>query len=327
MRRMVIGLLLAGLVLPASARADGGPVTALQGGAGVRVPGRAARYVALGTSGPRTVLERLVHGQVDWWVTLHGRLGVPGAAGDGTATGLSADGRTLVLSVLPRRYPPRRTELVVLGMRRRYGGAHVRARLALPGFFTVDAVSPDGRRLYLIHYTHPNDVLRYEVRAYDVAARRLAPEPIVDPREPDEKMQGSPVTRVMSSDARWAYTLYIRQKGAPFIHALDTTAGTAACIDLDGVSEADAAALRLVPPRGGRPLTVARASGRPVKLVDPRTVAVSDPGAPVAPRRPASRHAAPADGGGLPWGAGAALLAAIALLGLTTRAARARSAA
>jgi hypothetical protein len=326
MRRMAIALLAAGLALPAAARADGGPVTAMQGGAGAGAPGRAARYVALGTSGPATVLERLVRGQVDWWQTLPGRLGVPAAAGDGTQTGLSADGRTLVLAELWRRYPPRRTQLVVLRIRR-YGSLHVRARLALPGFFTVDAISPDGRRLYLIHYTHPNDVLRYEVRAYDVAARRLVTDPIVDPREPDEKMQGSPVTRVMSPDGRWAYTLYLRQRGAPFIHALDTAAGTAACIDLDGVSEADAATLRLLAPRAGRPLTVTRTSGRPVKLVDPRTFAVSDPAAPAPPRRPAARHAGPPDGGGLPWGPGAALLAAIALLGLTTRAARARSAA
>jgi len=67
------------------------------------------------------------------------------------------------------------------------------------------------------------------VRAYDLAARRLLPEPVVDPREPGEKMQGLPMTRATSADGRFAYTLYERPRGAPFIHALDTVRGSAAC--------------------------------------------------------------------------------------------------
>jgi hypothetical protein len=318
MRRLAVLLMTAGLALPAAARAAGGPAPAIQGGAGVGAPGQPGRYVAVTASASTTVLERVVNGQVDWWQTLHGSLGVPAAAGDGTATGLSADGRTLVLSELSRRYPPRRTRLVVLDVRRY--NARVRDRVSLPGFFTVDAISPDGRRLYLIHYTHGNDLLRYEVRAYDLPRHRLLAKPIVDPREPDEKMLGTPVTRVMSRDGRWAYTLYARPQDAPFIHALDTRAGTAACIDLDGVAASDATTLRLTPPAGGRPLVVATASGHPVKLVDPRTFAVSDPGPPATPRKPAARHAASGDdGGGLPWGVGVALLAGLAALGLTAR--------
>jgi hypothetical protein len=322
MRRMAIVLLAAGLAVPAVARADGGPVGPVQGGAGVGAPGSPTRYLTVTVPG-WTVLERVGEHGVDSWQTLRGQFGVPGAAFDGSTTGLSADGRTLVLAGFPRRYPPRRTPLLVLRLKR--FGAHVRERLSLPGWFTVDAISPGGRRLYLIHYTHPNDVLRYEVRAYDLRARRLLPTPIVDPREPDEKMQGQPYARVTSADGRWAYTLYARAEGAPFIHALDTRAGTAACIDLDGLANPGDAGLRLRPPRGDGPLVVADKAG-PVKLVDRRTFTVSNPTA--KPRRAAPRHASPPNGGGgPPWGAGAALLAAVALLGLTTRAARARSAA
>ena len=45
-------------------------------------------------------------------------------------------------------------------------------------------------------------------------------------------MGGEPVTRATSSDGRWAYTLYARQKREPFVHALDTVRQEAFCIDL-----------------------------------------------------------------------------------------------
>jgi hypothetical protein len=322
MRCMAIVLVAAGLMVPGVAWADGGPVSPVEGGSGVGVPGSSVRYLTVNVPG-WTILERVDKHGVESWQNLKGLFGVPGAAFDRSTTGLSADGRTLVLAGYARHYPPRRTRLLVLRLKR--FGAHVSARLTIRGWFTVDAISPDGRRLYLIHYTHPNDILRYEVRAYDLPGRRLLAEPIVDPREPDEKMQGQPQARVMSADGRWAYTLYSRPAGAPFIHALDTRAGTAVCIDLDGLTNPGDGAMRLIPPRGDGPLVVAY-SGGPVKLVDRKTFAVSDP--PAKLRRPTPRQtASPDHGGGPPWGAGAALLAAIALLGLTTRAARARSAA
>jgi hypothetical protein len=69
------------------------------------------------------------------------------------------------------------------------------------------------------------------VRALDPASGRLLPGPIVDPEEPDERMQGSPVSRVSSPDGRWAYTLYTGSKER-FVHALDTVRGRAVCVDL-----------------------------------------------------------------------------------------------
>ena len=171
-----------------------------------------------------------------------------------------------------------------------------RARIALPGWFTVDAISPTGRWLYLIHYPSANTTNRYEVRAYDLVDRRLVAKPVIDPREPDEAMQGFPMTRAVSADGRWAYTLYDRGSGAPFIHALDTTGRTAACIDLPGLTGADLSGMRLVVGRGT--LSVVGPHG-PVALVDTRTRAVRPPAA-ARPPAPARGAAAPAHGD-RPW--------------------------
>jgi hypothetical protein len=150
---------------------------------------------------------------------------------DGSQTGLSADGTTLVLVKSSRVYPPRRTDLLVLHAQ----GLQTKDRVSLKGFSSVDAISPDGRWVYLTHYTRPNrDINAYEVRAYDLQRHRMDPKPIVDPREPDEKMTGQPVTRTMSADGRWAYTLYSADE--PFVHALDTEKKVAYCIDLEGVT-------------------------------------------------------------------------------------------
>jgi hypothetical protein len=65
-----------------------------------------------------------------------------------------------------------------------------------------------------------------------VKARRLLPRAIVDKREPDEVMAGAPVSRTVSAEGRWAYTLYARQGAPPFVHALDTVDRSAFCIDL-----------------------------------------------------------------------------------------------
>ena len=143
--------------------------------------------------------------------------------------------------------------------------------VALRGDFSFDALSPDGRLLYLIHYLSRRDPTRYEVRAYDVPAGRLLPAPIVDPREADERMRGLPITRVASADGRWHYTLYDGAGSHPFIHALDTVGRTAVCIDLDGIAgRQDLYDLRLGL-RGRRGLAVL-AAGEPLARGGPRDV-------------------------------------------------------
>jgi hypothetical protein len=126
-------------------------------------------------------------------------------------------------------------------------------------------------------------------------------------------MQGVPVTRVMSADGRWAYTLYQSLDGVPFIHALDTAGRTAACIDLDDLTNDELSEARLV--LAGGTLRVDGPAG-PLALVDTRTFAVR---APAPPRAAAPAPAAPAParddaGGGVPWEL--TLLAFVPLVGL-----------
>jgi hypothetical protein len=230
--------------------------------------------------------------------TIRGRWAVAPVTLDGATTGLSANGRVLVLVRPERRYPPTKTRLAVLDAR----SLAVRREIPFAGFFTLDAVSPDGHWAYLIQYTS-EDLLDYRVRALDTATGRIAARDVVDPRSPGEQMGGLPMTRAMSHDGRWAYTLYGGGEEA-FIHALDTAGRTAACIDLDMLApDSDLAGYRLrVSGDGGR-IDVRAPDRSLVATVDPRTFAVSEPGQRPEPAAPATRHAStePSDGSGFPW--------------------------
>jgi hypothetical protein len=234
----LIALLLAAL-LPAAASGAGG---GLVGGTPSFVD-PPYRYVALTphTRHPLTVIERidLRDSTVDRWWYLRGSYYLPAVAVDGSAGGISRNG-ILVLSDSPRSYPPRRSRFAILDTRlflshpsrNEEAPRHAIARFGLRGAWSFDGISPDGSRIYLIHsFFRHREVSRYEVRALDAVSGRLLPGPIVDPEEPDERMQGSPVTRVSSRDGRWAYTLYTGSRER-FVHALDTVRGEAVCIDL-----------------------------------------------------------------------------------------------
>jgi hypothetical protein len=60
--------------------------------------------------------------------------------------------------------------------------------------FSVDAISPDGRSLYVIEYPG-EDLLDYHVRVLDTRTGRRDPRAVVDPRKPDEQMGGMPKWR------------------------------------------------------------------------------------------------------------------------------------
>jgi hypothetical protein len=184
------------------------------------------------TVGRQTVVEatRRGGGQIVRSNAFPGTWTIPAVAYDGSASGLSADRRSLVLIEPRTSFPRAETKLLVLAARRLLSTGVIR----LDGDYSFDAVSPNGSRIFLIHYLSVVDPTRYEVRAYDVAARRLIAKPIVDPRDATEKMRGNPVSRVMSPDGRIAYTLY-DGNGHPFVHALDTAASTARCVDVHGI--------------------------------------------------------------------------------------------
>ena len=153
----------------------------------------------------------------------------------------------------------------------------------LRGDFSLDAVSPDGRRLFFIEQTSARDLTRYAVRVYDLAARRLDPRPVVDPAEADEPMRGSPIARASSADGRWAYTLYDGNGTHPFVHALDTAAARAKCVDLDALAgRGDLPALRLTTGRDGGIVVREPSRGRALLMLDPDSFQVREPFAPVA---------------------------------------------
>jgi hypothetical protein len=159
----------------------------------------------------------------------------------------------------------------------------------LPGDLSFDAISPDGRLVYLIQYTDPEDPTRYAVRLYDVVSGRLTPKPIVDRHEPDEAMRGLPLSRESSRDGRWAYTLYDGGGSTPFIHALDTVGRTARCIDLDALSflaGGDTSELSMRR-RGGT--LVVEDGGSPAVLVNTRTFAAREP-APMPAMQPSAKE-------------------------------------
>jgi hypothetical protein len=287
---------------PPAASAAGPPLPSSQSGnAGVVAPGGTER-IRSQRAGAETVViaVRRSDGGVLRSRRILGRWSIPAVTLNNGTTGLSADGSTLVLAHPTRQYPPASTQLAVLDARQLL----VRRRIELPGFFTVDAISPDGHWLYLIQYTGDN-VLDYRVRALDTRTGGLAARDVVDPRNPDEQMGGLPMTRVMSRDGRWAYTLYGGGEET-FIHALDTVGRSAACIDLDMLTpDRDLTNVRLSLSPDGQLIHVHDAADL-VATVDPRTFAVSEPGAATASRAAAiaeSRHSVTptADDGGLPW--------------------------
>ncbi|HEY3019958.1 MAG TPA: hypothetical protein VGJ32_07175 [Solirubrobacteraceae bacterium] len=289
------------LVLAAPARGDGLPVLGVDAGY-TGVAGGGIRYVTLGNGARSTTLAavRRQAGQVLNARVLPGAFTIPAVALDGSASGLSADGRTLVL-IRPRAsFPQARTVLAILDV----PALRVRRVVRLRGDFSFDAIAPDGRLLYLIQYVSRTDPTRYVVRAYDVRARRLISAPVVDPRERGEKMRGLPQTRAASTDGRWAYTLYDGGGGEPFVHALDTRAATAVCVDLPQLAgRADLGRLRLVRKPGKLSVVAGRGS---VVEIDTRTFSV---------RRPTPRHEATvARDAGRPWLPVAGVLAAAGAL-------------
>ena len=224
----LLGLAATVVVGGGTAYADGAPSAGVsQGGSGV-VWG-ALRYVALPAPGGTAVAQiDSAGGTVNGFVSLHGSWGIPIVASDGTTSGVSAGGQTLVLAQSSQSLLPSRSRFALVNP--------VKMRLqrvvTLRGAFYFDAISPDGGTMYLIQHTSAFNILRYAVRAYDLRTDRLVPGTIVDRREPDERMAGYPIAREATGDGVWAYTLYQKPRGRLFVHALDTSRGIARCIDL-----------------------------------------------------------------------------------------------
>ncbi len=164
-------------------------------------------------------------------VGITGRYVAPQVVPGGPLEGLSPDGRWLVLETHSPA-PGERSAFVLLT-----GTLQLeRDTVDLPGRFTFDAWSPDGKVLYLIEHKPPAGSGHYVVRAYDMAKQSLRPEPIADKRNVDEQMAGQPVARAATPDGAVVATLYVRQGDdhdhGPFVHILYAADGQALCVDL-----------------------------------------------------------------------------------------------
>jgi hypothetical protein len=275
--RFCIAALLATFIVPTAAWADGLPVLNVDvGSSGVTAPGLNVRYVTI--PAVRNTLVGMIAvngGKVVRTRLLHGTFTVPAVAYDGSAGGLSADGSTLVLITPRQGFPRAKTTFKLLEATL----LRPKKTLTLQGDFSFDALSPDGRWIYLIEYTSPVDPLKYQVRVLDAATGKLQPQPIVDPRDPGEKMNGDPLTRTSSRDGRWAFTLYSGTEH-PFVHALDTVARDARCVDLDSLTgRKDLPSLRLSLGSDGRDLSVQAPGGEQLAVVGTQTFETAIPNA------------------------------------------------
>jgi hypothetical protein len=198
----------------------------LQGGSGLKSGD--VRYVALANGGATLVQETGSGARVLRRVTVEGRWGLPLVAYDNTVEGLVQRGRTLLLAHQiyaadgNLRSP---TSFRLLNART----LKVSRDITIPGTFSFDAASPDGRYLYLIEYFSSDDPTLYRVRAYDLRLHKLLARIVADRRSWATGMQGMPISRVWRDG--WAYTLY-GGNARPFIHALDARGLEAVCINL-----------------------------------------------------------------------------------------------
>jgi hypothetical protein len=267
MRRLGLALALtAAALVPAGAASGDGCPPAECGLFGSTAPG--SRYVFFRTNGdrgPLRVYDVLARRQIaslrSGIVSADGRRFVTARVVARTRTVVTRhalpSGRRLAAVAVNGRYwlgavsrTGRRAVLVKIGSPRRatafavLDGARPVERLRLRGAYDVETLSPDGRRLFLVHWTNAG----YDLQFYDLAARRLRATPTFEAGGGREKMVGSAWRGILTRDGAWLLTLYLEGEGG-FVHALDLRRGIGFCIDLParGAAALGASALVLSP--------------------------------------------------------------------------------
>ncbi len=235
MRRALIALAIcvpitaAALTLARTSLAVGPSLPALDGGTGITSTDGADSYIAR-LEGASTRLQARKNGRTVRTLTLQGGWGIQLVTIGGTLAGLSSNGRVLVLSdnVHPDGSLRTKSRFAVVDTRELV----LRQQISLHGDYSVDALSPNGNLLYLIHHVSQADATKYQVQAYNLQAGRLLPGVIADKRQAGWVMAGYPIARAATSNGGWVYTLYRQDNNYPFIHALDTIHHTAVCVGL-----------------------------------------------------------------------------------------------
>ncbi len=271
--RRVVAIVVAALVLPSSALAAG-PSYVAQGGLGILSNDGKNRFVALSTGGGTAIARIAVKGgAVHGWATLDGEWGIPQPTFSATRLeGLTRDGKRLIVGSIGSASPARFAVINTQNLR-------VRENFSLDGHYAYDALSPDGKTLYLTQYVDADNASRYVVRAYDLEQQRLLPGRVAEKAQRGWVMEGFAVTRATSADGRWVYTLFMRPGGYPFVHALDTVKGAAHCIGLPWRAGEQGALMnmRMTLAKGEDALALHWKSGKPWLSVDTATWRITHP--------------------------------------------------
>ena len=272
LRLIALALVPFALVAGNAAAGKGGPtpgvVTGWDGAVDVA---NAVRYVALPTAKTTVVaVVRTSDGRVLRYSTIRGAFGIPLVAFDGTTEGISSDGKTLVLAGVVATHA--QTRFAVLST----ASLRLKQEITLPGLWAYDALSPNGRMLYATQYLGTEANARYNVRSVSLVTGKPVGGALVDKREPDEQMNGSPWARARSASGAWAYTLYTKPNGTGFVHALDTANRRAYCVDLPWrTTPQRLATVRLSLAEGGRTLELAKRGGNRLAVVNTTTFKVT----------------------------------------------------
>jgi hypothetical protein len=256
---------------PAAFAAFPGPY-AVQGGQGVLSKDGSLRFVAKKAAEGTVVQAISTRDQsIQQTRAFDGALGIPTLSFNGAGEGLMPDGSAFVLQTAGFASS---TQFFLVSTR----DLTPVDSFTVKGTFVFDALSPDGKKLYLIQHRTTNDVEHYIVRGYDLAAHRLLPGRIADKAQRSWVMQGWAVNRATSVDGRWVYTLYANPGGYPFVHALDTVRGVAHCIGVPWPQTQEQGMVfnfRLT--LTGHRLAVRWPSGSTYRVIDTRSWKVSKP--------------------------------------------------
>jgi hypothetical protein len=271
-RFVACAALVSSIALAGVAAAAGPAPPLLQGEPGIAVAGGMHVVALAGTSTATTRLwlVRDRDGKTVRARVIRGKLGVPAVTFTGLAEGTSAQGRRLLLA--SSIYDDAgHTTFVVVDTRTLRPLRTIRLR----GAFAFDALSPSGRRLFLLEYPQGlNGGIHYVVRSLNMRTGRLERGAIVDKTEPDERMNGIAVARAWGPSRTWAYTLYTGGESHAFVHALNTRTRTARCIDLPWAGNAQAILDNAQMAVKADSLTVREPGGGVLARIDTRTFAV-----------------------------------------------------
>ncbi len=217
-----------------------------------------------------------------WQLPTFGRDPIPvGRSLDGATfalveDGASAGGTTSRFAIVEHHFHDKPTQA---------GDAPLRLLrvVELAGAFEYDALSPDGRILYVVERLDAAAGGAYQVRAVDVATGLMRDTIIADKGSPDERMAGSAIAQVRRADGL-VLTLY-DGPAYPFIHALNSVDAWAICIDLPAGSGsagsagsagtvADGGAWDLAASADGSAVYAASAGAGVVVEINPRELSV-----------------------------------------------------